>query len=195
VSRGRIVVVGLNEPYPFGQANGRWQHALLKGLAERGYEVRCLAITTKPAWAKGARDVLDGTGVHLSLYPIQGAERRSWLGRKWRTLRAPFSAVLTDELRHDLDAELAKGYDVLHLEQLWAGYLAPGRDRALTSIHHLERLDLEGVWRASVEFLSAKGLMFWAEGRLRGRLRHVPTTTDRLEGAVQAVNRTGYRPC
>ena len=34
------------------------------------------------------------------------------------------------ELRHDLEAELARGYDVLHLEQLWTGWLGLRAPRA-----------------------------------------------------------------
>ena len=51
-----------------------------------------------------------------------------------------------NDLRRDLQAELTKGYDVLHLEQLWCGWLALKRaDTALVNVHHLVWIDLEAA--------------------------------------------------
>ena len=45
---------------------------------------------------------------------------------RWRTIRRPYSYMFGPELRRDLAAELARGFDVLHLEQLWSGWLGLG---------------------------------------------------------------------
>jgi glycosyltransferase involved in cell wall biosynthesis len=177
-----------NEPFPFGQANGRWCHALLKGLECAGWDVRCLSVSTRNDWEQGARDAFRDTDVRLRFYtPGNGASTSAWR-RKWQTLREPFSYTYSDALRRDLDRELQAGYDVLHLEQLWAGYLDHGTDRTLTSVHHLERLDLSGVWRPSTEFLMSKALMVSAERRLLGRLARLRATTDRLAREMAALN-------
>jgi glycosyltransferase involved in cell wall biosynthesis len=185
--QGRVIVVTPNEPFPFGQANGRWCHALLKGLADAGWDVRCLSVTVNDAWERGARDAFAGTSVRLQFYR-PGSNGTSTLRRKWRTLKEPFSYTYSDSLRRDLDRELTAGYDVLHLEQLWAGYLARGIPRALTSVHHLERLDLSGVWRPSRQFLTSKLLMLSAERRLLARLGRVRATTDRLAREMAGMN-------
>ena len=42
------------------------------------------------------------------------------------------------DLRAALDAELGRGFDVLHLEQLWSGWLGLEHvDRALVNVHYL----------------------------------------------------------
>jgi glycosyltransferase involved in cell wall biosynthesis len=62
---------------------------------------------------------------------------------KLDTLRRPYSYLFAPELRRDLGRALASGFDVLHLEQLWSGWL--GLDvtrRTLLGVHHLQRIDL-----------------------------------------------------
>ena len=187
MSTGRIIVVTPNEPFPFGQANGRWCHALLKGLVESGWSVRCLAVTQDPAWERGAREIFADSDVDFSFYPLS-INGRSSLRRKWRSLKQPFSYPLSDTLRRDLDLEIRRGCDVLHLEQLWSGYLADQAPRSLTSIHHLESIDLGGVWRPSLRFLQSKLMMNIAERNLIDRLVHVRATTSRLARVVGGLN-------
>ena len=187
MSKGRIVVVTPNEPYPFGQANGRWCHALLMGLERAKWDVQCLSVTSRPEWEAGARAAFAGTGVALRFYPLQHKHAGFSLRRKWNSLREPFSYPLSAELRRDVDAACG-GCDVLHLEQLWSGYLADRAGRAVTSIHHLESLDLEGMWEPSLPFIRSKVTKNWAERKLIRRLTHVRATTDRLAGAIKDVN-------
>jgi glycosyltransferase involved in cell wall biosynthesis len=123
----------------------------------------------------------------LSFYPLEAPAAFS-LRKKWRTLQQPFSYPLTDALRRDVDAEQRKGYDVLHLEQLWSGYLAEGADKVLTSVHHLEKLDLDGEWHMSWRYLRSKLMMLQAEKRLLHRLDQIRATTTRLADAVRSVN-------
>jgi glycosyltransferase involved in cell wall biosynthesis len=186
-TKGRIVVVTPNEPYPFGQANGRWCHALLKGLDEAGWQVCCLSTANTPDWERGAREAFAGSRVELTFYPLEAAGGFD-LAKKWRSFREPFSYPLTDALRRKVDAEQRNGCDVLHLEQLWSAYLADGADRVLTSVHHLEHLDLDGEWHWSWKYTRSKLMMLHAERRLLDRLDHVRTTTERLATAVRGLN-------
>jgi glycosyltransferase involved in cell wall biosynthesis len=56
----------------------------------------------------------------------------------------PFNEILyVNGLKADLHAELKKGYDVLHLEQLWTGWLGFDIPRTLLNIHHFEIIDWE----------------------------------------------------
>jgi glycosyltransferase involved in cell wall biosynthesis len=184
MSAGRIVVVIAGVPHPLGDVTGRWSFSLLKGLALRGFDVRCLAVSTQPEWVPDAQAYLQRLGVSASFY----SPRTNGSHRKLATLREPFSHLLGDDLRRALDAEERLGYDVLQLEQLWTGYLAAGRDRTLTSVHYLQLLDLENEWRLSGRFLFSKYLMCRSERRLLGKLAHVRTLTPRLEHAVRSVN-------
>jgi glycosyltransferase involved in cell wall biosynthesis len=186
-TKGRVVVVTPNEPYPFGQANGRWCHALLKGLDQAGWRVRCLSVSNNADWESGARRAFADSPVELKFYPLEQANGFSWR-KKWRSLREPFSYPLSDVLRRDVEAEQRNGCDVLHLEQLWSGYLADGADRVLTSVHHLELLDLEGEWHLSPRYLRSKLMMLHAEKQLLKRLHQIRATTERLADAVHRVN-------
>ena len=77
----------------------------------------------------------------LRLYPFPTG---GGLASKWQTLRRPYSYMFGPDFRRDLDAELARGFDVLHLEQLWSGWLGLDHaDRALVNVHHLVWIDLE----------------------------------------------------
>lgn len=186
-NKGKVVLVTLAEPFPFGEANGRWNHALVKGLVESGYKVRCLSLEWDPIWAQGAQKIF-GANVKLSFYrTTSNGSEGSW-SRKWQTMRQPFSYLLPDSLKKDFDAEIKKGYDVLHLEQFWSGYLAHGQKCCLTSIHHLQRLDLFRLRSPSWPFFFSKIMMCWAERRLVQSLQHIRTTTSRLTDAVKVIN-------
>ncbi|HVZ23746.1 MAG TPA: glycosyltransferase family 4 protein [Vicinamibacterales bacterium] len=186
MSQFRVVVVLPGSPYPFGDVTGRWSFPLLKGLAKRGFEVRCLSVTTRADWAAGARACLEPLGVSLRCFAPRSA--RSWAAGKLATFREPYSYMLSDELRRAVDEETARGYDVLQLEQLWSGYLAPGRVRTLTSVHYLPSIDLHGEWQPSLRFFSSKYLMCATERRLLKSLVHIRTLTPRLARAAAGVN-------
>ena len=159
MSRGKVIVVTLNEPYPFGAVTGRWYYVLLKELRRRGYQVRCLSVVTKEEWGELAQQAIAPFGIQLSLYPV--SLNRNWLTRKWRTLRQPFSYTLSDALRRNLEAEVRNGYDVLHLEGLWSGYLSEGSEHRLVTVHHLGTLDLDRLkYRFNPRFTSSRQLTF-----------------------------------
>jgi glycosyltransferase involved in cell wall biosynthesis len=181
---GRIVVVVVGVPHPLGDVTGRWSFSLLKGLRLRGFDVRCLAVSTRPEWVPESQAWLQRLGVSVSFFSPR--TNGSWPRRKLATLREPFSYSFSDALRRALDAE--GGYDVLQLEGLWTGYLAADRERTLTSVHFLQLIDLKNEWRFSGRFLFSKYFMCLSERRLLGRLGHVRTLTRRLEHAVRAVN-------
>jgi glycosyltransferase involved in cell wall biosynthesis len=159
---------------------------MLKGLAQQGYAVRCLAVSARPSWNAGAEEALTPLGVSVRFFAP--GRNGSWLSKKISTVREPFSYSLSDELRRAVDQETRGGYDVLQLEQLWSGYLALGRERTLTSVHYLQALDLHDEWQLSPPFLLSKLLTGLAERRLLRRLPAVRTLTSRLEGAVRGIN-------
>lgn len=184
-ARGRIVVAMPGPPDPFGNAAARWYYVLVKGLAERGYRVSCWSGGAEVTGEERARRYLSGLQVDLHVCPVHTGARS--LGGKLRTLRRPFSYFISDALSAGLDADIARGYDILHLEQLWCGYLGLERPRALLSVHHLELLDLASSGFRSWTFYKAKRLAWLAEKRLLRRFRNIRVTTPRLAGAVQAV--------
>ena len=82
----------------------------------------------------------------------------------------------------------ASGYDVLHLEQLWSGWLGRGRARALLNVYQLEIVDWErrrlGGWgerKALVQMragddarsCAAPGRSAWSAGDCSARARQI----------------------
>src|SRR5207247_586625 len=107
--------------------------------------------TTHPTpalWDAGADEAVAHLGGYdlaapdydLHLFPFP--DRGGWRG-KAETLLRPYSYMFGPDLRQALGAALAQGFDVLHLEQLWSGWLGLEHvDRALVNVHYLSAIDL-----------------------------------------------------
>ena len=111
--------------------------------------------------------------------------RTGWL-RKLETARRPHSYVFSPELRRDLLRVLGGGFDLLHLEELWAGWLGlKVADRAVLNVHNLYEIDLAAQRSAApLRYLMTKR----AERRLLRHYPNVVTLTPRLTDCVRRVN-------
>jgi glycosyltransferase involved in cell wall biosynthesis len=182
----RVVIAMIEPPLPFGNAAARWFYVLLKGLVERGHRVTAFAACSKPREIEESRALFPAPDYDLRLYPFPTG---GGLASKWRTLRRPYSYMFGPELKRDLDAELAKGYDILHLEQLWAGWLALDRpDKALVNVHHLVWIDLEESRPKTRRDALDRRLSDHAERTLIRRLKHFRACSPRLVGPMKGVN-------
>jgi glycosyltransferase involved in cell wall biosynthesis len=185
VSPLRIVVVMIEPPVPFGNAASRWFYVLLRELVARGHRVTAFAACSKPKEIDEARALFPAPAYDLRLYPLP--DRRG-LPAKLETLRRPYSYMFSDELKRDLEAELARGFDVLHLEQLssgWVGLRHAGR--AMLNVHFLYSIDLAdadlgriGWWR--------RQMMLRAERMLLRVYPRVSALTERLAVGVRLAN-------
>ena len=182
----RLVVVTQEAPDPFGHASARWYAVLVKGLVDRGHHVCCLAAMTTPGADLRARAYLSSPSLDLRFFPFPRQTRS--LRQKIATLREPFSYFISDALRDAVQQEVRRGYDVLHLEQVWCGYLGRGLSRTLLSVHHLERLDLAGTGFRSWSFFKAKHLARVGERKLLQSFADIRVLTDRLARSVTAIN-------
>lgn len=183
----RIVVVTQHAPDPFGNSAARWYYVLLKGLSERGHHVSCWSAEERPEFLERARRHFERTA-RVDLHVVPAVVRRRRLATKLATLRQPFSYSLSEGLRDGVRRTLDKGYDVLHLEQLWCGYLGLGVPRTLVSVHHLQLLDLCHTGLRSWSFLKSKLLAWRAERRLLRRFADIRVTTPRLARVVARIN-------
>jgi len=177
----RAVLVFPAAPLPFGDTAARWFHLLACDLLARGHSVSCLTVTDEPlARVDEARERLAavtrrGHGhLRFQAFPLRPAVHP--LRRKLRNLCRPFSELAyAPGFRDALVRELDRGYDVLHLEQLWSGWAGLGVPRALLNIHHLEIIDLEGARGGTLYEQKAR----WQMARATARLLR-DTTTMRL---------------
>jgi polysaccharide biosynthesis protein PslH len=173
-------------PVPFGNAAARWFYVLLRELVARGHRVTAFAACSKPAEMDEARKLFPAPQYDLRLYPFPV---RKGLAAKFATFRWPYSYMFSPELKRDLEAELARGFDVLHLEQLWAGWLGLAhRDRVLVNVHHLVWIDLEHVRPPTLRGRFDRWLMFRAERTLVRRLRHFRACSPRLVPEILGAN-------
>jgi glycosyltransferase involved in cell wall biosynthesis len=182
----RIVLVMIEAPVPFGNAAARWFYVLLRELTARGHQVTALAACSKTSEMEEARQLFPAPQYDLRLYPFP--QRRGWRA-KLATLRRPYSYMFSEALQEDLRAELARGFDILHLEQLWSGWLGlEHRERALVNVHHLVQIDLEQVRPDTLRGRFDRALMLHAERTLLRRLRHFRACTERLVPVMRQFN-------
>jgi glycosyltransferase involved in cell wall biosynthesis len=183
----RIVVVTPSCPHPFKNAAARWYYALLVRLSRLGHSVVCLT------GGEDDEETVDETGAYLTgsavefrHHPLR--DRQSAMMRKARSLISPGCRMLGNHgLVRDLDRELSRGYDVLHLEQLWTGCLGFGRPRALLNVHHFEIIDIEHHhpgWRMWKEYTQMRR----GTARILKQFEYVRVMTPRLEQKARSIN-------
>src|SRR5258708_34871271 len=143
----KIVIVTPATPHPFGDTAAKWLYVLVRTLLEDGHQVSCITVSEeKDAILRDAEARLSPFAArhNLRFLAIPMKTSTSTLGRKFRSLRQPFSELLySDGFLDALNRELREGYDVLHLEQLWAGWAGLDRPRSLLNVHHFEVIDWE----------------------------------------------------
>jgi polysaccharide biosynthesis protein PslH len=182
----RIVIVMIEPPLPFGNAAARWYYVLLKGLVQRGHRVTAFAACSKAEDMEKVKAFFGAPDYDLRCYPYP---KRGGLRAKLETLRRPYSYMFSRRLRLDLEAELWRGCDILHLEQLWSAWLGLHHPhRTLINIHHLVGIDLKYVQRTTWRGCLHQKLMLWSESRLLGFLNHFRSCSPRLVPEILRVN-------
>jgi polysaccharide biosynthesis protein PslH len=179
-NRLRIVLVMPEVPLPFGHASARWYYVLLKGLVDRGHDVVAFASASDPEQIACARRIFPQSHYDLRCHPHP---HRSGLRAKWETLQQPFAYNFGPDLRADLRRELDKGFDLLHLEQIWSGWLIPTEHRAksLLVVHNLYTLDQPPGSPFDWHSLLLKN----GEHRVLARCPNIMAHTPRVAAAVR----------
>ncbi len=194
----RIIVVTPAVPHPFGDTGARWFYVLITELLARGHEVVALAATEEPdervSQAKQwlSKPGLSKHGGQLTLNCHRLRVDSVALRRKWQNLVRPRSELLQDSaLTGLLHRELAKGYDVLHLEQMSTGWLGMGVPRALLNVHFFDVID----WAAKENMGFGEHKALWQARRATRYLLHgIPNTrllTPRLKEMAESINPKG----
>ncbi len=176
----------IDPPLPFGSAAARWYYVLLKGLVARGHRVTAFATSARDEEIASARALFPAPAFDLRLYR---APDRSGLRAKLRTLSRPFSFMFSAQFTADLNATLAEGFDVLHLEQLWSGW--PGlrhTQKSVLSVHYLPRIDMSAARPNSLKDRLYRRLEARAERRLICSYPRFSVCTPRLGDEVRKLN-------
>ncbi len=182
----RIVIVFLEAPAPFGSAAARWFAVLLKELVVRGHRVTAFAACSKSNEMDDARAEFPSPEYDLRLYPLP---TRKGVWSKLETLRRPYSYMFSTELKRDLEVELARGFDVLHLEHIWSGWLGLRHARrAILNVLSLYRIDLAEVPVHGPSGWLTRRLLYGAERRLSAAYPHLVTLSERLRAGLAELN-------
>lgn len=169
-------------PLPFGNAVSRWYYVLYKGLIERGHDVKAFAACTSAEEAKAARDLFP------TLVCGQWAQR-GFLESKIEALHRPHSYMVSPELQQELEAELARGFDIFHMEALWCGWAGLAyRHRALLSLHYLFQIDRAGEQPASLMERARMLRSHQSEDYLIRQYPLITTVSSRLTEHVKQIN-------
>ncbi len=183
----RVVLVMVEPPCPFGNAAARGYYVLLKGLVDRGHRVTAFATSSVPEHAADALRRFPSPDHDLRVFPEPPPSRS--FRQRLRSIREPHSYLFSAELTRSLRAGLARGFDVLHLEQTWSGWV--GREhanRAVLNVHYLFAID-RGDNPSGLPMDRLRGrLTLRAE---RALLRHFPTITTlspRLADRVREIH-------
>ena len=183
----RVLLVINSPPLPFGNADARWYYVLLKGLVERGHRVTAFVACSKSEDIPQAQTLFSTPEYDLRCYPIP--QRNNGLMAKIETIQQPYSYVFSPELRQDLTAELAKPYDILHLEQLWSGWLGlRHRERTVVNVHYLFSLDRTFEHQKSLEIRFRRFFTYSAEQKLLKAFPKIITLSDRLAKRITQIN-------
>ena len=194
----KVVVVSPAVPHPFGETAARGLYALVAGLLASGIRVSCLVVTEEDAArVRDARARLAASpgAEHLELAVFAPTVRPVAL-RKLRSLRRPFSEILHgDGLAAALERQAAAGWDVLHLDQLWSGWVGLERRRVLLNVYQLEVIDWEA--RRGLRLAERKALlqMRRATRRILRASRHVRVVSRRLLERARAINPAAEYSC
>ncbi len=179
----RIVLVLIEPPLPFGSAAARWFYVLFRELVKRGHRVTAFVAGNRQDDLDRAAELFPSPEYDIRLYPFP---HRSGFKAKWESFREPYSFMFSDAFKNDLRDELDKGFDILHLEQLSAGWLGLRHvERSLLHIHFLYSIDLKDAdlgWKSRWY----KHQMYRTERKL---IRHYPTVSTLSERLARQIKK------
>jgi len=182
----RIVVVTVEPPDPFGNAASRWFYVLFRGLVERGHDVTMLSTYGQVASRDRALELFPRSRFDLRCFAVAG---EPGLRGKLTSAVRPFSYLFSRELHDEARRVLARPFDVLHLEQLWSGWLGwDYADRALLNVHYLYSSDLLGIRSHGVYDGLRRRATFRAERAILQHFPHLATLTERLAADVRRLS-------
>jgi glycosyltransferase involved in cell wall biosynthesis len=189
----KVIIVTPAVPHPFGDTAARWFYVLINELLGRSHQVVAIAATEESdARIREGKKWLSQHSGELTLHCHRLQVDSFALRRKWQNLIRPRSELLQDSsLVALLRGELAKGYDVLHLEQMSTGWLGLNVPRILLNVHFFDVIDW--AQKSNMTFSERKEL--WQARRatrylLRG-IPHVRLLTPRLKETAESINPNG----
>jgi len=181
----RVIVVTIEPPDPFGNPASRWFYVLLNGLVAAGHSVTMISSCTDLQSRERAEKLFPKPKFDLQCFA--NGIHRGPLG-KLRTAWQPFSYVFSTELRRALERECDRGFDVLHLEHLWSGWIGwRHAERSLLNVHYLFSSDFADTAPTDHYDRLRRAATYRAEARILKHYPHVAALTERLTGDIRKI--------
>lgn len=180
----RVLIVTAQAPLPFGHATARWFYVLLRELTRRGHRVTMFSACASEREKAEVEALFPRPEFDLRcyLYP----QRKGWAS-KLETLRRPYSSMFAPELERDVRAEAERGFDVLHLEEVWSGWVGlPWRERAFINFLNIFEIDLQHSPPKGLAERVRRGMLYGVEHHLA---RAYPTLVGLSERIVEHLRR------
>ena len=187
----KIIILTPAIPLPFGNTAARWFYVLIKELLLKNNKVVLFNIS------EDSEDDVKKSFELLSAFSSQSNftlkhfkySKSNYILRKIRSFAEPFSeAKYADGVGETLRREMEDGYDILHIEQLWTGWLGLNNPKALLNIHHFEIIDWEDkklkTWRERKTLLQMKRA---TKKILKGNI-NIRVFTERLYNKAVQIN-------
>lgn len=179
-----ILLVLIEPPLPFANAASRWFHVLLKGLDQRGHTVDVMIVSGVDSDIQKTQKVFAGRK-NFFIFPF-GKKRR--LIDKIKTLLFPHRSIFTKDFYSKLAELDPNKYDIIHIEQTWAGWMGfPYAHKTLMNVHFLQSIDLQFAKpKTFKEWLLYKS-WFYAEKMILRKYPFVRACSPRLAEAIRPL--------
>ncbi len=182
----KILLVMIEPPLPFGNAAARWFYVLLKGLVERGHKVTVFAACSNPEDISKAKSLFSEPEYDLRCYEFA---KQTGIAGKIKTLVQPYSYMFSASFKQDLAVELSKSFDILHLEQLWCGWLGEKYAfKSLLNVHHLIWIDQQFIQPTTIQQAIGRYLAVSTERRLLRQYQYIRSCSPRLSPEISSEN-------
>ncbi len=169
-------------PLPFGNAGSRWFHVLLKGLDQRGHEVDVFVVSGVTSDIEKAKKIF-AARKNFFIFPF--AINQCFFD-KIKTLVAPHRYIFNQESRKKFAELQPENYDIIHVEQTWAGWIGfKYRLKTLINVHFLQSIDLGSSRPKSLKFLLLYKSWFLAEKFILSKYPFIRTCSPRLTEAIR----------
>ncbi len=177
----RTVLVLPDAPLPTGSAAGRWYYHLAATLPTLTETLDVFYIYDSEAQAAQVRELL-GDGPNISGF-VRGTAKS-----KLASAREPYRYHFSDAMTSALENRLLEPYDVLHLEQLWTGWIGLAhKARSLLNVHYLFCIDLKRAPYSSFKDRLLRQRSLQSEKELLRSFPFLTTVTGRLEKEVATI--------
>jgi polysaccharide biosynthesis protein PslH len=180
-----ILMILIEPPLPFANAASRWFHVLLKELDRRGHQVDVLVVSGVEKDIEKAK-IQFAKRKNFFIFPFK---KNSSFFDKINTLLFPHRSIFNRDFYEKLNEFNPKKYDIIHIEQTWAGWMGFSyAKKSLINVHFLLSIDLEKNNPKNLKDRLLFTSWFIAEKYILKKYPFIRSCSERLEHAIKSFS-------